>query len=81
MGVSRPCPEGRRLWGGWGGGCPALEGRFRGSGWGAVPLTPPPPGGGCHGGLVYDCAYGMDLAALVGCLLNQVDMWPGIPFA
>ncbi|KAL3145734.1 hypothetical protein ABBQ32_003263 [Trebouxia sp. C0010 RCD-2024] len=24
------------------------------------------------------CAYGMDVAAVVSCLLNQVDIWPGI---
>ena len=39
--------------------------------------TPLPLQEGIMEDLCMLCAYGMDLAAVVGCLLNQVDTWPG----
>lgn len=40
-------------------------------------LAPLPLGEGMMEDLCMLCAYGMDLAALLGCLLNQVDTWSG----
>ena len=59
---------------------PLKEG-FMGVDGGQSPLPPLPLGEGVMGDLCIICANVMDLAAVVGCLLDQVDMWPGIPFA
>ena len=73
--------EGRHLWGGWGEAALPLKDGVMGVDGGQSPLPPLPLGEGVMGDLCMTCAYGMDLAALVGCLLSQVDMWPGISFA
>ena len=65
----------------WGEAALPLTENFVGVDGGQPPLPPLPLGEGVMRDLCMVCAYGMDLAALVDYLMNQVDMWPGIPFA